>query len=52
MKEKLKLKGIEFCLQEWIRCRNVVPVKYSSDTNLKNNSAKIYRPYKHYSLLF
>lgn len=49
MKEKLNLKGSEYSLQEWIKCKNIVEIKRTSNQKVKKISDKIIRSPKHYS---
>lgn len=52
MKEKLQLKGKKYCLQEWVKCQNINNVKYTSNSDIKNNKTKIFRSKKLISLLY
>lgn len=52
MKDKLKLKGQEYCMQEWVKSKNIVNIKYSSNKSIKNDKRVIFRSTKQYSLLY
>jgi len=49
MKEKLNLKGSEYSLQEWVKCKNIIEVKRTNSQNVKKVSDKIIRSPKHHS---
>lgn len=51
-KEELYLKGIEYSLQEWKKSNSVSQVKYSENKYKQSRKTKIFRPQKHYSLLY
>lgn len=50
MKDKLQLKGIEYSLQEWIKCKNIIQIKPVGNKNIKNITTHIIRSPKRYSI--
>lgn len=52
MKEKLNLAGTEYCLQAWVKCNAVSPVKFVSNEKVKSSRVLITRATKTYSTLF
>lgn len=50
MKEKIQLKGTQYSLQEWIKCKNIVQIKPIHNKNVKKVTTHILRSPKQYSL--